>query len=161
MRVRNVQGCSTRRWYPQVAGILIKYKIIGLLLYLVLLKVLITNHPCKNKPEKTCVGKVTILYQGRKVHILVDYYRNKLKLIVDNERIADFEEIEDWAKIRETSTKHMKILLTDVQVEVSVYYPSLGVSVKAPSHKYGGKMEGNKTIKLNSHTNFFNLRFVW
>lgn len=67
------------------------------------------------------MGKVTILYQGRKVHILVDYYRNKLKLIVDNERIADFEEIEDWAKIRETSTKHMKILLTDVQVEVMTF----------------------------------------
>jgi len=87
----------------------------------ILFKVLITNHPCKNKPEKACVGKVTILYQGRKVHILVDYYRNKLKLIVDNERIADFEEIEDWAKIRETSTKHMKILLTDVQVEVMTF----------------------------------------
>lgn len=96
-----------------------KYKIrMGGYTYLILFKVLITNHPCKNKPEKACVGKVTILYQGRKVHILVDYYRNKLKLIVDNERIADFEEIEDWAKIRETSTKHMKILLTDVQVEV-------------------------------------------
>lgn len=65
-----------------------------------------------------CVGKVTILYQGHKLHILVDYYRNKLKLIVDSERVADFEEIEDWAKVRETPTKHMKLLLTDVQVEV-------------------------------------------
>ncbi|XP_066254573.1 hemocytin [Euwallacea similis] len=105
-------------------------------------QVLITNHPCKNKPDKMCVGKVTILYQGRKIHILVDYYRNKLKLIVDNERVADFEELENWAKMRETSAKHLKMLLTDVQVEVSVYYPSLGVSVKAPSHKYGGKLEG-------------------
>ncbi|ENN77021.1 hypothetical protein YQE_06515, partial [Dendroctonus ponderosae] len=105
-------------------------------------QVLITNHPCKNKPEKMCVGKVTILYQGHKVHILVDYYRNRLKLIVDSERVADFEEIEDWAKVRETATKHMKFLLTDEQVEVSVYYPSLGVSVKAPSHKYRGKLEG-------------------
>ena len=25
---------------------------------------------------------------------------------------------------------------------MSVYYPSLGVSVKVPSHKYGGKLEG-------------------
>ncbi|CAG9772868.1 unnamed protein product [Ceutorhynchus assimilis] len=105
-------------------------------------QVLITNHPCKNKPEKMCVGKVTILYQGHKLHILMDYFRNKLKLIVDNERIADYEEIEDWARVRETATKHMKLLLTEDQVEVSVYYPSLGVSVKAPSHKYGGKLEG-------------------
>ncbi|XP_030749920.1 hemocytin [Sitophilus oryzae] len=105
-------------------------------------QVLITNHPCKTKPDKMCVGKVTILYKGHKVHILVDYFRNKLKLIVDSERIDDFEEIEDWAKVRETGSKHFKILLTDDQVEVSVYYPSLGVSVKAPSHKYGGKLEG-------------------
>lgn len=27
-------------------------------------------------------------------------------------------------------------------MQVSVYYPSLGVSVKAPSHKYGAKLEG-------------------
>ncbi|KAL1513261.1 hypothetical protein ABEB36_002690 [Hypothenemus hampei] len=105
-------------------------------------QVLITNHPCKTKSNKTCVGKVTILYQGRKLHILVDFYRNKLKLIVDNERISDFEEIGDWAEVRETSTRHLKILLTEVQAEVSVYYPSLGVSVKVPSHKYGGKLEG-------------------
>ncbi|XP_050302983.1 hemocytin [Anthonomus grandis grandis] len=105
-------------------------------------QVLITNHPCKNKPEKMCVGKITILYQGHKVHILVDHFRNRLKLIVDSERVADFEEIDDWAQVKETRAKHMKFLLTDVQVEVSVYYPSLGVSVKAPSHKYGGKLEG-------------------
>lgn len=35
----------------------------------------------------------------------------------------------------------MKLLLLKY-FQVSVYYPSLGVSVKAPSHKYGGKMEG-------------------
>ncbi|KAJ8974052.1 hypothetical protein NQ317_002298, partial [Molorchus minor] len=105
-------------------------------------QVLITNHPCKNKPDKTCVGKVTILYEGHKIHILVDEYRNKLKFISDSERITDFDEISQWAKVRETATKHMKILLTAIQVEVSVYYPSLGVSVKAPSHNYRGKLEG-------------------
>ncbi|KAF7276957.1 hypothetical protein GWI33_009615, partial [Rhynchophorus ferrugineus] len=105
-------------------------------------QVLITNHPCKNKPDKMCVGKVTILYKGHKMHILLDYFRNKLKLIVDAERIDEYDEIADWASVRETATKHMKILLAEDQVEVSVYYPSLGVSVKAPSHKYGGKLEG-------------------
>lgn len=65
-----------------------------------------------------CVGKVTILYQGHKIHILVDYVRNKLKLIVDNEKIDDFEELLPWASVRETATRHMKILLTEVQVEV-------------------------------------------
>lgn len=105
-------------------------------------QVLVTNAPCTDKPNKNCVGKVTILYQGHKIHILMDHLRNKLKMIVDSERIDDFSEISDWAKVRETATKHIKILLTDLQVEVSIYFPSLGVSVKAPSHKYGGRMEG-------------------
>lgn len=105
-------------------------------------QVLITNHPCQNNNEKMCVGKVTILYKGHKIHVLMDYYRNKLKLIVDAERIEDFSEVADWINIRETATKHFKLLLTEIQVEVSVYFPSLGVSVKAPSHRYGGKLEG-------------------
>ncbi|EFA10333.2 hemocytin [Tribolium castaneum] len=104
-------------------------------------QVLITNAPCKNNEEKTCVGKVTILYQGHKIHVLNDMIRNKLKLIVDGEKIDDFTEI-TWGQIRETSSKHFKIHLVEVQVEVSVYYPSLGVSVKAPSTRYGGKLEG-------------------
>nr|CAI5831317.1 unnamed protein product [Callosobruchus analis] len=105
-------------------------------------QVLVTNHPCKNTPSKMCVGKITILYQGHKIHILLDEFRNKLKLIVDSERVTDFDDIADWAAVKETATKHMKFLLTAVQVEVSVYFPSLGVSVKAPSHKYRSRLEG-------------------
>jgi von Willebrand factor len=88
------------------------------------------------------VGKVTILYQGRKIHIFTDMIRHKLKLIVNGEHIEDFSDVSSWARIRETATKHLKIHLTDVQVDVSVYYPSLGTSIKAPSQKYGGKLEG-------------------
>jgi von Willebrand factor len=105
-------------------------------------QVLITNAPCKNNAKKTCVGKVTILYQGRKIHIFTDMIRHKLKLIVNGEHIEDFSDVSSWARITETATKHLKIHLTDVQVDVSVYYPSLGTSIKAPSQKYGGKLEG-------------------
>lgn len=108
---------------------------------LIKFKVLITNAPCKNNEKKTCVGKITILYEGRKIHILNDMIRGRLKMIVDGERIDDFSVIA-WAKVKETSSKHLKLTLTDIQVEISVYYPSLGVSVKAPSQKYGGKLEG-------------------
>lgn len=66
-----------------------------------------------------CSGKVTCLYDGHKMHVIRDTLRNRLKLIVDSERIADFTEIEDWAKVRETSSRHMKILLTKEQVEVN------------------------------------------
>ena len=72
-----------------------------------------------------CVGKVTILYQGHKLHILVDFYRNKLKLIVDNERISDYEEISDWMQVKETTAKHMKMLLTEDQVEVIILFCTL------------------------------------
>lgn len=65
-----------------------------------------------------CSGKITILYEGHKIHILLDDYRNKLKLIVDNERITDFDEISQWAGVRETATKHVKMLLSALQVEV-------------------------------------------
>ncbi|XP_017781781.1 PREDICTED: hemocytin [Nicrophorus vespilloides] len=105
-------------------------------------QVLVTNAPCRDNKDKTCVGKVTILYQGHKIHILFDGIKNNLKLIVDAERIDDFTVIADWANVRETKSKHLKILLTKAQVEVSIYFPSLGVSVKAPSHRYGGKLEG-------------------
>lgn len=59
-----------------------------------------------------------MLYEGHKIHILLDEYRNKLKLIVDSERVSDFNEISQWANVRETATKHIKLLLTAIQVEV-------------------------------------------
>nr|CAI5832157.1 unnamed protein product [Callosobruchus analis] len=89
-------------------------------------QVLVTNHPCKNTPSKMCVGKITILYQGHKIHILLDEFRNKLKLIVDSERVTDFDDIADWAAVKETATKHMKFLLTAVQVELAVREPPGG-----------------------------------
>lgn len=66
-----------------------------------------------------CVGKVTILYDDHKIHVLLDEYRNKLKLVVDSETITDFSEVALWAGVRETTTKHMKILLIASQVEVN------------------------------------------
>lgn len=105
-------------------------------------QLLVTNHPCRDNPLKMCVGKITILHQGHKIHVFFDTVRNKLKLIVDAERIDDFEEVADWMQVRTTKSKHMKLLLFKIQVEISVYFPSLGVSVKAPSHKYAGKLEG-------------------
>lgn len=80
---------------------------------------LITNHPCKGSEEKMCVGKVTILYEGHKIHIYYDYVGNKLKIIVDAEILEKFEDIESWALVTETSAKHIIFLLKKVQIEVS------------------------------------------
>lgn len=85
-------------------------------------QVFITNHPCEGKPKKMCVGKVTILFAGRKIHVYRDDVRNRLKLIVDSERILDFSEVADWMEVRETKSKHFKILLKAAQVQVSFYY---------------------------------------
>lgn len=103
---------------------------------------LITNKPCDDAHNKMCVGKITILFAGRKIHIFNDDIRNKLKIIVDGERIEDFNEVSSWLGVKQTIAKHLKISLKSAQVEVSVYHPSLGVSVKVPSQKYAGKMEG-------------------
>lgn len=108
----------------------------------VLFKVLITNHPCEDRPSKTCVGKVTILYNGHKIHIIMDDVGQKLRMIVDSEVIYDYKEISDIAKIKVTSSKHLKIFFDDIHLQVNVYYPSLGTSIKVPSHKYKGKLEG-------------------
>lgn len=89
-----------------------------------------------------CVGKVTILHEGHKIHILYDQIRDKLKVIVDGEVLRNYAAVSEWATVLETPAKHIKFLLKKLQVEVSVYFPSLGVSVKAPSHKYGDKLEG-------------------
>lgn len=105
-------------------------------------QVLITNAPCRDTPEKMCVVKVTILYEGRKIHVLYDGTRDRLKIVIDGEVLTNFADVEAWATIRETASKHIKFLLKNVQVEVSVYFPSLGVSIKAPSHKYSEKLEG-------------------
>lgn len=101
-----------------------------------------TNAPCRDAPEKMCVGKVTILYEGHKIHILYDQIRDSLKIIIDGEVLTNFATIGDWATVTETPAKHIKFLLKKLQVEVSVYFPSLGISVKAPSHKYGDSLEG-------------------
>lgn len=62
-------------------------------------------------------------------------------MIVDGERIDDLSEV-TWANVRESPSKHIKIASKSSQVEISVYFPSLGVSIKAASQKYGGKLEG-------------------
>lgn len=89
-----------------------------------------------------CVGKVTILYEGHKVHIMYNLLKNKLKVIIDGEVLTDFTEVAQWAQIKETPSKHIQFTLIKSEIEVSVYFPTLGVSVKAPSHKYGGHLEG-------------------
>lgn len=105
-------------------------------------QVLITNHPCEDKPNKMCVGKVTILYNGHKIHVIRHDFGYKLQMIVDSELIDNFNEINDWVRVQVTASKHLKIYFDPVQVQVNVYYPSLGTSVKSPSHKYKGKLEG-------------------
>ncbi|CAH0555060.1 unnamed protein product [Brassicogethes aeneus] len=95
-----------------------------------------------NDQPKICEAKTCKIHIQNKAWEMCNSVKHKLKLIVDAERINDFEEISEWLSVRETSSKHFKILMTEMQVEVSVYFPSLGVSVKAPSHKYGGKLEG-------------------
>lgn len=89
-----------------------------------------------------CVGKVTILYKGHKVHIIKHDNGHKLQMIVDSEVIDDFDEISEWALVQVTGSKHFKIFLDHIQVQINIYYPSLGTSVKSPSHKYRGKLEG-------------------
>lgn len=65
-----------------------------------------------------CVGKVTLLYQGHKVHIVRDDKADKLTMIVDSELIDDFDEISDWARVQVTKSKHFKIYLDPIQVQV-------------------------------------------
>lgn len=89
-----------------------------------------------------CVGKVTILYENHKIHILKDEQRNRLKMIYDGERITDFEDVAEVVKVGETQKRDLKVLLNRIQVVVQVTYPNLAVSVKVPSYTFGGKMEG-------------------
>lgn len=122
MCLRDVEGyfiAGTR--YTQIPGNLIDI-LCWNFTFNNLFQVLVTNHPCKNKKDKTCVGKITVLYEGHKIHVLLDENRNRLKLIVDGEKVSDFSEIIQWANARETATKHIKLLLTAIQVEVIFYF---------------------------------------
>lgn len=65
-----------------------------------------------------CVGKVTILYQGHKVHIIRDERNNRLRMIADSEVVEDFADIRNWARVEVTGSKHFKIFLDAIQVQV-------------------------------------------
>ncbi|XP_056642321.1 hemocytin [Diorhabda sublineata] len=111
-------------------------------------QLLITNAPCSKtntnntiQKSENCIGKITILYKGHKIHVLRDQSKSKLKLIVDGESIVDMVEIAPIINV-EKEGNDLKIVLPDVQVEVFVVYPSLAVSIKVPSYTYAGKLEG-------------------
>lgn len=93
-------------------------------------QVLITNHPCEDKPNKMCVGKVTILFRNHKIHIIRDNLKQKLKMIVDSEHIEDYKDIKSWAKVIVTGSKHLKIFLNNIRVQVlSKYFIQIYFSI--------------------------------
>ncbi|KAF5285691.1 hypothetical protein FQR65_LT13076 [Abscondita terminalis] len=108
-------------------------------------EVIITNGPCeakKTSANKMCIGKVTILYKDWKLVIRRDQVHNKLKTVLNNEALTDYSTIKDWAQLKLTPLKHAKINLHLIGVQLSVFYPSLGVTLKVPSYKYSGNLEG-------------------
>lgn len=61
---------------------------------------------------------MTILFAGHKIHVLLNKLKHNLKVIVDAERLDDFDDVK-FMKIQETKTKHLKFYLTKIQVQVS------------------------------------------
>lgn len=67
-----------------------------------------------------CVGKVTILYEGHKIHIFYNYIKDKLKIIIDGEKLEKSEDIESWATVTETASKDIVFVLKKVLIEVQI-----------------------------------------
>ncbi|XP_025836285.1 hemocytin [Agrilus planipennis] len=105
-------------------------------------QVIITNGPCEDNKKKMCVMKVTILHHHHEIVITKDNENKNFKVNLNSEQITHYGNINDWLDVLEGVTKHLLILLKDEQVEIFIYFPLLGVSVKAPSMKHGGKLEG-------------------
>lgn len=66
-----------------------------------------------------CVGKVTVLYKNHNIQVKRDLPHGSLKLIIDSEHIFDISEPKEWLDVKQTSTKHLRILLKEIQVLVS------------------------------------------
>lgn len=105
--------------------------------------VVVTNTPCKQNPGKNCPEVITLTYGKHVIQITRSFDVKKLDVTLNGADIVHLPfKSEDWLEVKERGPKHVNIFIPKIQLELTVYFPSLGASVKLPSHTYGGKLEG-------------------
>lgn len=105
-------------------------------------RVVVGNAPCLQNPGKMCPDVVTLTYGKHEIEVTRSLDYKKLDITLDGAEVMHVPLETDWIEIKEKGAKHINVFLPKLQLDMSVYYPTLGVSVKLPSHTYGGKVEG-------------------
>lgn len=89
-----------------------------------------------------CPDVITLTYGKKVLTIQRSQDGDKLIAAVDDAEVMQLPFETEWLEIKEKGAKHINILIPDIQLELTAYYPTLGASVKLPSHTYAGKIEG-------------------
>lgn len=95
--------------------------------------------------EHSCVRAVYILHRSHSIAIEKSGTENRvsaMKNVVDGTLIQQLPLLATWVKITEIQGKGINIKFKESQLEVSVMCDELSFSIRLPSIKYGGKLEG-------------------
>lgn len=105
-------------------------------------EVIVNNAPCEQNPGKMCPQVLTVKYGKKVITVQRSTSGEKLFAAIDDAEVMHLPFITEWIEIRDKGAKHINILIPDIQLDITGYYPTLGASVKLPSHTYAGKIEG-------------------
>lgn len=106
-------------------------------------EVYVSNAPCPRNAKKMCTSTLTLLVNGHRISITRGPTQsNDHQVYIDDILLDNLPFDNGWVEISKLPARHVTILVPKLQLEFRGYHPTLGASLKVPSHTYGGKMEG-------------------
>lgn len=106
-------------------------------------QVYVTLGPCsasKANNQRSCATALSILSDGHSVHLANN--DDTIFVDIDGKMLETLPFQNDWIRFSEQRGKGLTLELTKSFVDISILYVGFEFSIKIPSFKYGGKVEG-------------------
>lgn len=106
-------------------------------------EVYVSNLPCPRNAKKMCTSALTLLVNDHRISITRGPTQSDdHQVFIDDLLLDNLPFDNGWVEISKLPARHINILVPKFQLEFRGYHPTLGASLKVPSHTYGAKMEG-------------------
>lgn len=105
-------------------------------------QVYVTLGPCSKSisNQRSCATDLYILNDGHSVHL--ENVDDTIRVEIDGKMLDSLPFQNDWVRFTEQRGKGLTLELLASSVDVNVLYVGFEFSIKIPSFKYGGKVEG-------------------
>lgn len=104
-------------------------------------RVVVSNEPCHELSEETCVRSLTIFYKQHSLTVKTKNYE-ELELTVDHNLVTKFPHETDFANATWTPGSGISVSLPDIHLNLIYGTHKRGFSLRVPSHLYYGATQG-------------------